>query len=206
MYKQLKPFNQSTAGRVYGYCLRNVRLGYDIPSKYSNAITAWSKTQQHKDKNFPGADVPVFYTYKTDGHINVRLKDGRCWSDGNLYASVDEYLAKHPAVAYLGWGESVNDVPVIQFVPDPPKRVFPGYRNYVPANAVGRRVYLSARCATWNVYKPGTRTVAGVLKPASNGGLSYIVRAIDSLPNRVIIQSSTFGRVSLPVDGDATFK
>jgi hypothetical protein len=202
-YNQLKPFNQSTAGKLVGYCLQNVRKGYGIAPKYSNAITAWAHTAQHADRNVPGGvDVPLYYTYGHDGHINVRLANGQVWSDGHLYPSIDNYLTIHPLVHYLGWGESVNGVQVIQYVA--PK--FTLYKNYVPANAVGRRVYLSNRVESWNVYKPGTRTLAGVLKPSANPGMSYIVRGIDSLPNRVLIQSGIYGRVSLPVDADATFK
>jgi hypothetical protein len=121
-YKQLKPFNQKKAGDRAGWCLQNVRLGFGIASKYANAITAWNNNQQHKNRSVPtGIDVPLFYSYKTDGHINVRLANGKVWSDGNIYASLDDYLSKHPAVHYLGWGESVDGVRVLQAVAAPKK-------------------------------------------------------------------------------------
>lgn len=113
-YKQVVPFTPSNGGNRPGFCLQNVRLGYGIASKYANAITAWSNTEQHKDRNVPkGVDVPLYYSYKTDGHINVRLANGKVWSDGNLYSSIEDYEAKSTPI-YLGWGESVNDVRVIK--------------------------------------------------------------------------------------------
>lgn len=110
--KQLIPFDPAKGGRQPGFCLQNVRLGYGIQNKYPNAITAWNNTQQHRDRNFPALDVPVYFTYKSDGHIGVRLKDGRFWSDGNMYSSLDLYELNHSPV-FLGWGESVNDIKVI---------------------------------------------------------------------------------------------
>lgn len=113
-YKQLKGFNQSLGGNVSGYCLRNVRLGYSIPAKYPNAITAWQHTRQHADRNIPtGVDVPLFYTYATDGHINVQLADGRVWNDGRIFINLAAFERAFTNVQYLGWGESVNDIKVI---------------------------------------------------------------------------------------------
>lgn len=118
-YKQVRPFNQSLGGSTPGSCLMNTRLGFGIDKKYNNAIGAWNATQRHADRNIPtGVDVPLFYTYKTDGHINVRLADGRVWSDGKIYPSLAEYERLATACKYLGWGESVNDVRVIEYVRD----------------------------------------------------------------------------------------
>lgn len=125
MYKQLKPFDQSKAGKKKGYCLQNTRLGYGIVSKYDNATEAWNHTEQHKDRNVPaGVDIPLFYKYMTgygnEGHINVRLTNGKVWSDGEIFASIEDYEAKK-VPDFIGWGESVNGVRVIEYVPDPPK-------------------------------------------------------------------------------------
>lgn len=120
--EQVVPFDQSKAGAVKYMCLNNVRLGYGIPNKYATATQAWEHTQQHPDRNVPsGVDVPLYYSYTTTidgvtanyGHINVRLANGKVWSDGVAYASLDAYLQYH-LPKYLGWGESVNDVRVIK--------------------------------------------------------------------------------------------
>lgn len=113
-YEQVKQFDQTKAGTVPLECLKNNRLGYGIPAKYPNATTAWQHTQQHFDAIPTGLYVPLFYTFDVDGHINEQFPDGTVWSDGVKYADKNDYLRKHPSVKYLGWGESINDVRVIQ--------------------------------------------------------------------------------------------
>lgn len=133
--KQVVPFNVNTAGTTKYLCLVNVRKGYGIGAKYPDALSAWNNTQQHRDRNFPaGVAVPVFWNFTADikdgsgvknwGHIGVRLPDGRIWTDGRYYANVDavssQYLSRgNPS--YLGWGESVNDVRVVENVIIPSK-------------------------------------------------------------------------------------
>lgn len=120
-YKQVKPFDTLKGGRTAGFCLRNVRLGYGIPALYDSAWTAWLKTQQHTGTPPSGVDVPVYFSYtasidgirKNWGHIGVRLKDGRFWSDGKVYPSISDYTSNFAPV-YVGWGESVNNVRVIE--------------------------------------------------------------------------------------------
>lgn len=115
MYKQVKDFNEKKGGSIKLFCLRNVRLGYGIGPKYPDAAIAWKHTQQHKDRNIPkGVDVPLFYKWTPWGHINVRLADGRVWSDGRIYANLASYEKAAKNVKYLGWGESVNGVRVIK--------------------------------------------------------------------------------------------
>lgn len=69
---------------------------------------------------------------------------------------------------------------------------------------VGKTVHLSASVSSWRVYYPTTHTVRATLDPAKYGGLNYVIKGVDSLPNRVLIDTTMFGRVSLPIDGDAT--
>jgi hypothetical protein len=125
MYRQLIPFNQALAGKTPYKCLNNVRLGYSIPNKYKSAYIAWQHTQQHPDRQFPACDVPVYFTwegtvegvYANWGHIAVRLANGQVWTDGHIYGSVDDVLTHYipgSKKSYLGWGESINDIKVIQ--------------------------------------------------------------------------------------------
>lgn len=121
--KQLIPFNQSKAGNKPLLCLQNTRLGYGIGAKYSTAWQAWLHTQQHPDVNYPALEVPLYYSFTHTingvkdnyGHINVRLKDGRVWSDGKIYANLPDFESKFTNVHYVGWGESINDVDVIGY-------------------------------------------------------------------------------------------
>lgn len=121
MYKQLKKFDQTKAGSVKGYCLRNVRLGYGIGPKYDSAWIAWQNADQHTSSPIPtGVDVPVYFWWGKYGHIGVRLANGKFWSDGRTYPNLSAYRVTHPAVLYRGWSDEVNDVKVIKKVASAP--------------------------------------------------------------------------------------
>lgn len=121
---QVRSFNPSSAGTTKYLCLANTRKGYGIAPKYANAWQAWLNTQQHTDALPSGVAVPVFWelwltldgVYKNYGHIAVSLPDGRIWTDGRYYANIDTlnryYLGGKGR--YVGWGESVNDVKVVE--------------------------------------------------------------------------------------------
>lgn len=189
-YKQIKSFNSSKAGRVNGYCLQNVRLGFSIGVKHPSAIKAWQNTQQHRDKNIPsGVDTPLFYTYKSDGHVNVRLADGRIWNDGTIFANLTDYLSKRPQVSYLGWGESLNGVKVIEHTPDPApatKSVF----NLPPVNSKIKLRYPQDPRTT---FKAGTATVAGHINVKDNTYEYTILGHDPKYKNRIIINSASGG-------------
>lgn len=110
----LKGFDRKVAGTLYGMCLQNVRKGYGIKANYGTANEAWKHTQQHRDLDLPAGDIPLFYSYKSDGHVNVRLSSGQVWSDGTIYPNFEAYTKAHPLVHYLGWGESLNGVQIVQ--------------------------------------------------------------------------------------------
>lgn len=196
-YKQVKSFNKSLAGKIPGYCLANVRRGFGIASNYPTAIKAWGGTKQHRDRSFPsGVDVPLFYTYGKDGHINVRLSNGKVWSDGDEYANLDTYLKTHPKVSYLGWGESVNGVSVLQYVPDPVKPSNPVQPSGMPA--VNSSIQLIPNVnsnVVRTTYKKGTATVAGrITVPPRDNSFVYTVRGYDDkYPGRIIINSASGG-------------
>lgn len=131
-YKQLKSFDASKAGTKKYWCLQNVRLGYGIGGKYDYAIDDWRNNQQHADGIPADVAVPVYFDcwltldgkYANYGHIGVRLPDGRVWTDGKYYNSVAEVASQYLANSkgkYLGWGESVNGVRVVESVPEPKK-------------------------------------------------------------------------------------
>ena len=193
MWNQVKGFNRAKGGNKKGLCLQNVRLGYDIPGKYDNATTAWNNTQQHRDRNVPaGIDVPLYYTYVTTidrvtknyGHINVRLANGQVWSDGEIFSSIADYESKK-APDFIGWGESVNDVRVIQHVPDPPKPA-------IGMPAVGSRIQLIPKDKR-TTFRAGTATQAGTINVIDDS-FKYVVRGYDAkFPGRVLINSASAG-------------
>jgi len=185
-YKQLRAFNQSLAGTTYEYCLQNVRRGYSIASRYPTAWDAWLNTQRHANRSVPtGIDVPLFYYYKPGltnyGHINVRLASGKVWSDGEIFASIADYEAKR-APDFVGWGESINGVGVIQYVPDPVSKL-------PPVGSMIKLIPVQTR-TTWVV---GTTNIAGHIKVTDNTFI-YTIRGYDSkYPGRAIINSASGG-------------
>lgn len=195
MYKQVISFIQSQAGTILGWCLRNVRKGWvsastpkGIPAKYPTAWVAWKNTQQHTTPPPIGEDVPLFYSYRNrfginEGHINVRLKSGKVWSDGKIYNSIADYESKHPNVHYVGWGESINGVQVLRYVAAP--------KPVVSMPRIGSSIVLTAPVDR-TTFKNGTVTVAGHLKFKTNE--VYIVRGYDkTYKNRILINSASAG-------------
>lgn len=189
MWKQTRAFNQANGGTQKGYCLRNVRLGYGIAAKYATATLAWQHTQQHRDRNVPaGIAVPLYYYYwvngSNQGHINVRLPNGTVWSDGEIFASITDYENKK-APAFLGWGESVNDVRVVEWVNDP----VPPSGKMPP---VGSKIQLSPG-TTRTTFQAGTTNIAGVIR-VTDSSFVYTVRGYDpKFQYRVLINSKTGG-------------
>lgn len=178
-YVQVKGFNQSIAGNVKGYCLRNVRLGYGIGPKYDTAWQSWQNAPQNGGDIPTGVDVPVYFWYGRYGHIGVRLANGQFWSDGKVYSNLNSYRITHPLVVYKGWSTEVNDVTVIKYVATPtptPSKMPP----------VGSRVqFTTPRTA----FVAGTQTVKGTLQPDIR-----IVRGYDpKYPNRILVNSASVG-------------
>lgn len=176
-YKQTKAFDQSKAGSVKGFCLRNVRLGYGIGAKYDSAWQSWQNAPQHTTDIPSGVDVPVYFWYGKNGHIGVRLADGRFWSDGKVYSNIGIYRLTHPAVIYRGWSTEVNDVPVLQYIADPAPSKMP---------PVGSKVKFTV---PRTAFVAGTTQVKGTLPPDIR-----IVRGYDyKYSNRILVNSKSVG-------------
>jgi len=123
--EQVIPFDVNKAGTTKYLCQTNVRKGYGIGPKYPSALADWQHNQQHKDRNFPsGVSVPVYFNWtgtvdgikKNWGHVAVSLPDGRIWTDGRYYNNVVTLMSNYLSggnPSFLGWGESVNSVRVI---------------------------------------------------------------------------------------------
>ena len=179
MYKQTRAFNQNRGGSAKGWCLRNVRLGYEIGPKYASAWQAWQNTKQFTSSIPTGVAVPVYFWWGKYGHIGVQLPDGRFWSDGTVYRSLWAYRVSHPAVIYRGWSTHVNGVEVIRKVV-----------NKMPA--IGSKIRLTKGYPR-RTFRAGTTTVAGRINPTDNTFI-YTVRGYDSrYPNRIIINSRSAG-------------
>ena len=110
MWKQTRAFNLSKMGKTKNFCLRNVRLAYDIPAKYANAKMAMNENKNrgtlHDLSSVPtNCSVPVFTDKGIFGHVIVCDK-GTYYSDG--------YKTSKPNNSYK-WGEFLNGVRVVSW-------------------------------------------------------------------------------------------
>lgn len=113
-WTQVKKFNIKKMGTVVGMCLKNVRLGFGIPSKYPDAKAAMEANKRagtlHPISTIPkNCQVPVFTdTSSVYEHIEAYDK-GVYYSDGRK-------VSNPKAQKYFGWGETLNGVRVVKKV------------------------------------------------------------------------------------------
>lgn len=194
-YRQVKGFTASKGGSQNNMCLKNTREGFGIPAKFDNAWEAWENTEQHKTRVLPqGVDVPVFFWYKNNfnGHIGVRMKNGKFWTDGREFNSIEEYEANHQP-DFVGWGESINEVRVLEYVPDPVAPA-PG------GNVVPKKIYLKPTVSAYAFYREGTPLPvkrvnrAGELNPKKWNGITYpVIRQLAA--NTYLVKSPSLGEI-----------
>lgn len=116
-WKQLKPFNLSKMGTTPGYCLQNVRLAFDVPPKYADAKSAMLANKNagtlHDISTLPkNVAVPVFVdTASVYEHVEA--------ADCGVFYSDGKKLTNPYNQKFFGWGETLNDVRIVEFVPDP---------------------------------------------------------------------------------------
>lgn len=123
-WKQKVQFNLSKMGKTPGMCLRNVRLAYGIPAKYYDAKAAMLANKKagtlHDMDSLPkNVAVPVFVdTSSINEHVEV--------SDRGAFYSDGKYVANPMNQKFFGWGETLNDVRIVEYVPDP--KPTPGFK------------------------------------------------------------------------------
>lgn len=110
MWKQVRTFNLNKMGKTKNFCLRNVRLAYDIPGKYANAKLAMNENKNrgtlHDLSTVPSnCAVPVFSDRGIFGHVEV-CDRGTYYSDG--------YKTGKPG-SYYKWGEFLNGVRIVSW-------------------------------------------------------------------------------------------
>lgn len=185
-WKQVRNWNESKGGRVVNSCLANTRKGFDIAPHYGTAWQAWNGTQKHTARDYPaGVYTPIYFSYTTTiggkkenyGHIGTRYPDGTFWTDGRKFSSVEEY-ERQKAPKFVGWGESINGVRVIQWIDEP---------KPAPA-ATGKRLYFTPIGQTATFYPVRGGTFAMKIKDAS-----YNWNIIENQGNRVKVYSASAG-------------
>lgn len=132
MFKQIISPNPNIACRP-GWCLEYVRKTFGLGIVNPTATAAWNASPtKHRDRNFPAAWVPVWFSVAgvPAGHVALRAPDGSVFSTTNPASTVPR---KHPnlddlmgvyaraglPLTYLGWSEDVQGTPVVVWAPDP---------------------------------------------------------------------------------------
>lgn len=117
-WKQVRQFDPNKMGKQNGYCLRNVRIAFvpEIPPKYVDAKEAMLANKNagtlHPITSRPtNCAVPVFAdTPSVNEHVMV-------WDHDKLYS--DGKVVNPNGFTWFGWGETLNDVRVVEYVEEP---------------------------------------------------------------------------------------
>lgn len=116
MWRQIRDFDLDDMGHEEGYCLRNVRKAFRIKAKFSSALEDYknnlAKGTLHDIKTLPlNVAVPVYLdtTSKYD-HIVV--------ADKGIFYENGKKMYLTPNLKFYGWGELINDVRVVEWIPD----------------------------------------------------------------------------------------
>lgn len=116
MWKQDQYFDKYMMGTEKGYCLRNVRKGFDLPAKFGSALEDLknniAKGTLHDIKTLPdNVAVPVYVdTASKYEHIIVSDK-GKFYEDGKR-----RYITNN--LKFYGWGELLNDYRIVEWIPE----------------------------------------------------------------------------------------
>lgn len=117
-WKQVRIFAPSKMGTKPNYCLQNCRIAFtpEVPPKYKNAKEAMLANKNagtlHPISTHPtNCAVPVFAdTPSADEHVMVY--DGeKLYSDGKQ--------VNPNGFTWFGWGETLNDCQIVEYVEDP---------------------------------------------------------------------------------------
>jgi hypothetical protein len=190
-WKQERNIVISQMGSKKGMCLQNSRIAAnpDIPAKYLTARVAASKALLHPGAAPKGLWVPLYFdfwatvdgVYKNWGHVGWQSPDGAFYSDGTKYPNVEEYERTH-APNYIGWGELMNDVRIISYVPDPKPAPSSG-RKHLHLNKGTISTFYKEKGGTGSIYARDDTYDYTILKDegyrvlinsASGGGRGWI--------------------------------
>lgn len=113
-WKQDRAFSLARMGTTKNFCLRNVRLAYQIGGKYANAKQAMNENKTrgtlHPLSSIPtNVAVPVFTSAGVFGHVMV-CDRGTYYSDGRRTSK--------PNSSYQ-WGELLNGVRIVSYTSTP---------------------------------------------------------------------------------------
>ena len=117
-WKQVRTFAPSKMGTQEGWCLYNCRIAFtpEVPPKYADAKAAMLANKNagtlHPISSHPkNCAVPVFAdTPSAYEHVMI-------WDGEKLYS--DGKVVNPNGFTWFGWGETLNDVQIVEYVEDP---------------------------------------------------------------------------------------
>lgn len=130
MWKQLRDASMAV-GYVGGWCLKYVQDAFGTDHIYPTAIEAWNnEPNKHTDTPPLGITVPIYLSLGNvpAGHVAIRLDDGWVASSTQpgdhttpyYHRSIDDLISVYGqyngGATYLGWGEHVGSVQVVEYV------------------------------------------------------------------------------------------
>lgn len=122
-----------TVGYTGGWCLAYVQNAFKTDHPYPTAMAAWqAEANKHTDRPPAGKTVPVYLSLGTEpaGHVAICLDDGwiasstlngkqaKPYFHKNLDDLIAVYGKYNGGAKYLGWGEHVGSVRVVEWVSD----------------------------------------------------------------------------------------
>lgn len=128
-WKQIVNPNTGIVGES-GLCLRYVDDVYSAPHGVPSAINSWQLavgrgTAHPGDRNVPDISVPLYFSWKTDGHVVAKVPGQGLYSVNfhlgghRVFDSIEAVERALPG-SYLGWAEEVDTKRVVTFEPDAP--------------------------------------------------------------------------------------
>lgn len=127
-YKQSRDADMAV-GYEGGWCLKYVQDAYKTDHLYPTAIAAWNaESLKHTDRPPAGITVPVYLSLGNvpAGHVAIQLSDGYVASSSlsgkhaqpYFHKNLDDLIAMYGkyngGATYLGWGEHVGSVRVVE--------------------------------------------------------------------------------------------
>lgn len=192
-YQQLKATNLGVVGKGY-YCLVYARNIFNVAAKYGTAALAHANAvYKHTDALPTDVSVPVWFSWKVDGHVAVNVPGQGVYSTTSattghrVFPSI-QAVAEYIGGTYLGWSEDIDGVRIAQPIANPtPSPVQP---HGLPS--IGSAIQLIPTQVR-TTYRPGTATVAGSIN-VTNNAYVYTVRGYDAkFPGRILINSASAG-------------
>lgn len=103
---------------VAGWCLAFVEDVFNAPHIAPNAITAWNQTQYKHYDDLPDVSVPLWFTWKDDGHVAVWIPGKGILSSpvsgtGSKWYTSISAIEKNMQLKYLGWSEDISNLRVV---------------------------------------------------------------------------------------------